>query len=111
MNLQYCAWKNRAASCVSFQCSVLEKVLNKNNLFIPLQGVSLKACMLGDLRAESLLIYLLDGEKVLCYCSSFTEYFQSLWPCSWKVFCIIVPRQGQAVVIDACEALRDLLSG
>ncbi|XP_062489132.1 uncharacterized protein LOC134171175 [Pezoporus occidentalis] len=111
MEMKSCAWKNRAASCLSIQCSILEKVLDKNNLFIPPQGVPLKACILGDLCAESLLIYLLGGEKALCYCSSFTEYFQSLWPCSWKVVFIIAPRQGQPVVINACKALCDFLPG
>ena len=55
MNLHSCSWKNRTVSYLSIQCSVLEKALDKKNLFFPLQGVSLKVCMLGDLRTESLL--------------------------------------------------------
>lgn len=87
MNLQSYSWKNRTVSCLSIQCSVLEKVLDKKNLFVPLQGVSLKACMLGDLCTKSLLNFPLGSEKTSCYCSSFTEYLESLWSCSWKVLC------------------------
>lgn len=55
MNLQSSSWKNRTVSYLSIQCSVVEKALVKKNLFVPLQGVSLKACTLGDLCTKSLL--------------------------------------------------------
>lgn len=65
--------------------------------------LSLKTWVLGALGTERLLNEPWGSERAPCYCSSFTQYLKSLWPCSWKVLGIIALYRGQSAATYPCE--------